>query len=160
MPMTIKGDGLITGSTAPAFSAYISTATQTLTNNGFTKLLCQAEEFDTASAYDNATNYRFQPTIPGYYDIKGCLTATGSTATFQIFASIYKNGSEYKRGTAPYQYNTGQLTMSSNVSGLVYLNGTTDYVELYGYASGTGTMSAVGNSVAYTYFQGYLARSA
>lgn len=160
MPMTIKGDGLITGSTAPAFSAYVSTATQTLTANAFSKILLQAEEYDTTSAYDNTTNYRFQPTIPGYYDIKGCVTATGATSLTQVITSIYKNGTEYKRGGGPFQNAVTTPTMSAGVSALVYLNGTTDYVELWAYASGSGTLSAVGNGVTYTYFQGYLARSA
>lgn len=160
MPMTLKGDGTVTGSTAPAFSAYVSTATQTLTNNALTKILCQTEEFDTANAYDNTTNYRFQPAIPGYYHITGCVTTTGATANFQVFAAIYKNGSEFKRGASPYQSVSTPATMSSAASALVYLNGSTDYVELFAYASGTGTMSAVGNSAAYTFFQGYLARSA
>lgn len=160
MTMTIKGDGLITGSTAPAFSAFVSTATQTLTANAFVKVLCQGEEYDTASAYDNATNYRFQPTVPGYYHITGNVTASGSTSLTQVIATIYKNGAEYKRGGGPFQSVVTTPTMSAGVSALVYFNGTTDYVELWAYASGTGTLSAIGNGSTFTYFQGYLARSA
>lgn len=160
MPMTLNGNGLVTGSTAPAFSAYVSTATQTLTANAFAKILCQTEEYDTASAYDNTTNYRFQPTIPGYYHITGCVTATAATSLTQVISAIYKNGSEFKRGGGPFQNAVTPPTMSAPVSALVYLNGSTDYVELWGYASGTGTLSAVGNNAAYCYFQGYLARSA
>jgi hypothetical protein len=155
MAMTIKGDGIVTGSTAPAFSAYISTASQTFSSSSFTKILCQAEEFDTANAYDNSTNYRFQPTIPGYYQISGAAYINGS-ATYGT-VSIYKNDVEYKRGTA-IVHPTGSA-MSATVTSVVYLNGTTDYLELAGYAQGT-SLSFAGGNTTLTYFNGYLARSA
>ena len=45
----------------PAFSAYASIS-QIVTANTFTKLQANIKEFDTASCYDNVTNYRFTPT--------------------------------------------------------------------------------------------------
>ena len=49
------------GDNTPAFQAYLS-ANQTISNDTFTKLQCNTEDFDTASAYDNSTNYNF--TVP------------------------------------------------------------------------------------------------
>ena len=49
------------GDNTPAFQAYLS-ASQTISNDTMTKLECNTEDFDTASAYDNSTNYNF--TVP------------------------------------------------------------------------------------------------
>ena len=54
----------------PAFSAYLGTS-QTVTTDVATKLQLNTEVFDTASAFDSTTNYRFQPTVAGYYQLNG-----------------------------------------------------------------------------------------
>lgn len=134
--------------TGPAFSAWASTATNTPTAT-FTKVVLVSEEFDTANCYDG--NARFTPNVAGYYLITGAVSYGAST---QI-TSIFKNGSEFKRGT---QSVGGTMTLT-NVSALIYLNGTTDYVELYWYqATGATVNNATGQ--AGTYFQGFLARPA
>jgi hypothetical protein len=139
---------------APAFSAGRST-NQSITAGQWTKVQCQTEEFDTASAYDNATNYRFTPQVAGYYQVSGAVYATGTNLT-QVQARIYKNGSADKLGTPT---STGALNeIGSSVSALVYLNGTTDYVELFGYVSGTSPVFT--GNVALTYFQACLVRAA
>ena len=53
----------------PAFYAY-RTATQTgIASATFTKIQLNVELFDTNSNYDNVTNYRFTPTVAGYYQV-------------------------------------------------------------------------------------------
>lgn len=42
---------------APAFSATRTSSNQSVSSAIWTKVQCQTEEFDTASAYDNATNF-------------------------------------------------------------------------------------------------------
>lgn len=134
--------------TGPAFSAYQSVA-QTLTSSTIAKIQFQTEEFDTANCFDNATNYRFTPNVAGYYQINGVLTVT--TSTTGVLLTIYKNGSRFKDGL--YATNTN----NSSVNALVYLNGTTDYVELYGlFVTGQNTNA----DSRYTYFQGYMVRAA
>jgi hypothetical protein len=136
----------------PAFSAYLTT-TQSITSSTWTKVSLNYKEFDTNTNFDNATNYRFTPTVAGYYQINGCIGINGTAVTRNI-CSIYKNGSEYKRGldapTSIYQI---------VVSSIVYFNGTTDYVELYGYITAT-SLGFVGNSTTATYFNGSMLRSA
>jgi hypothetical protein len=56
--------------TGPAFRAY-NNANQNITASTFTKVLLQVEDFDTASCFDNTTNYRFTPTVAGYYQVSG-----------------------------------------------------------------------------------------
>ena len=140
----------------PAFSAYLST-NQSVTSGQYTKVQCNTEEFDTAGAYDNATNYRFQPSVAGYYMITGLVTFRATTSKGEFLASIYKNGTEFKRGN----YNTINTTnnQSCSASALIYLNGSTDYIELYGYLVGVGSPSFVGG-VETTYFQGVLVGAA
>lgn len=149
MTMTLSGTTGIVQPTAaaPAFSAYASTATSTPTGT-FTKLVFATEEFDTNS---NFASDRFTPTVAGYYQINGA--TSGGFAT--MIVSVFKNGTEYKRGTQAL----GASLSCVNVSTLVYLNGSTDYVELYWYqASGSTQNSTTGSAV--SYFNGAMVRSA
>lgn len=134
--------------TGPAFSAYQSSA-QTLSSNTWTKIQFQTKEFDTNSNFDNTTNYRFTPSVAGYYQINGSFQI--STTICNVVLGIYKNGSAYKWGANPTPGG------GTNVSSIVYLNGSTDYVELYGNVSvGQNTAAAI----QYTYFQAALVRAA
>jgi hypothetical protein len=81
----------------PAFSAYQSVA-QTIPVSIATKMQFQTKEFDTASAFDSTTNYRFQPTVAGYYQINGAANFSAGTSN-TVIVFIYKNGAEAKRGT-------------------------------------------------------------
>jgi hypothetical protein len=138
------------GINGPAFRAYQSSA-QTLSSATFTKLQFQTEVFDTNSNFDNATNYRFTPTVAGYYQINGAFTV--ATSATKMLVLIYKNGLVDTVG-----FDSGSVSISvCSISNLVYLNGSTDYVELYGYF---GTGQNVFASAAYTYFSGSMVRGA
>ena len=136
----------------PAFSAYLS-ANQSISTGVYTKVQFNIKEFDTNSNYDNATNYRFTPTVAGYYQVNSTVDVSGSIATtFQTLA-IYKNGSSFKSGNLTTN-SGGRIT----VSALIYLNGSTDYIEVYGYI--TGTSPAFGGGSGITYFQASMVRGA
>jgi len=137
-----------------AFSAYQSAA-QSLTTGTWTKINLQTKEFDTTSAFDNTTNMRFQPTVSGYYQFSGNISFTG-TSPSTTGASIYKNGSAFKQGTIIYT--SGPSANQIGVSALIYLNGSSDYVELWGYLA--ATTPAVLASASATYFQGFLIQPA
>lgn len=131
----------------PAFSAYQSSS-QTLTSATFTKLLFQTEEWDTNNNFASST---FTPTVAGYYLITGAMEVT--SAVTQIVLRLYKNGAVWKNFS-----NTNTSVVSAlNGSAMVYCNGTTDYVELYGYA---GTGQALDAQKQTTYFQAVMVRSA
>ena len=138
---------------APAFSAYQSSA-QSISGGTYTKIQFQTKEFDTNSNFDNATNYRFTPTVAGYYQINGNFYTTNSASSgYAVIAFIYKNGSQYKWSITRPQTNTS----SASVSSIVYFNGSTDYVELYGYADAGSS----GTTLIYqNYFNGAMIRSA
>lgn len=140
---------------APAFSAYAS-ANQSISNTTWTKVQLNTEEFDTASAFDSATNYRFTPQVAGYYQINAGISFRSSNWTENAIG-IYKNGSLFKSGNqSTFSASTGFV--NSTVSTLVYLNGSTDYVELYGYVN--ATTPGFNGSQTGTYMQGCLVRVA
>jgi hypothetical protein len=144
----------------PAFSAY-RTGTQTgIADSTYTKVQLNTEVFDTASAFDNTTNYRFTPLVAGYYQFSAAVVATGTNLAYTQ-AVLVKNGSApgFTGGySTPISSEAG-----SSVSGLYYLNGSTDYVELYIYADvSVGTIIVYGGSAptAQTYLTGALVRGA
>jgi len=118
----------------PAFGAYRSTD-QSISTGTWTKLQAATELFDTASAYDNATNYRFTPQITGYYQVNGSVYVNAASSLTNVAARIYKNGSAYALGTACGVFSTTEA--GASVSAIIYMNGTTDYLEIWGYAQGT-----------------------
>jgi len=133
----------------PAFSAYYAGAAQSVTSGTFTKALFNTELFDTNSCFASS---RFTPTIAGYYQINATLNFEGSTT--RCITSIYKNGTEYDRG-----FDVSVTTVyKGSASAIVYLNGTTDYIEIYAFI--VGTSLALGADVTNMQFSGAMVRSA
>jgi len=141
---------------APAFSAYAS-ATTAVAQGTSAKIAFATEVFDTNN---NFASSRFTPTVAGYYQINACITFPSftNTSTGEIIAVIYKNGTDYAYGSNFSVASTNHYIMS-NVSTVVYFNGTTDYVEIYAYQS-TGSSLNVVNDAKFTYFSGAMIRSA
>jgi hypothetical protein len=139
----------------PSFSVYRNAA-QSISNSTFTKIQFDTKNFDTATAFDITTNYRFQPTVTGYYQINGVVSMAGSTVSV-MGVEIYKTGASYVRGSVSTN-NTG-LGGISSASAIIYLNGSTDYVELYVWQGSGGALGIqTGNNV--TQFSGALVRGA
>ena len=151
---TITGATITVASTAaPAFSAY-SSAGQSIVTATWTKVQFNVEVFDTNANYDPTTNYRFTPTVAGYYQINATLSMNNGVATAYCNLSIYKNGTENK--TIAYG-NYGGL--SGCMAHLLQMNGTTDYIEIYIYNGEATTRSILGPSPS-TGFSASMVRSA
>jgi hypothetical protein len=145
----------------PAFSAYLSGSDQTISDATTTKITFNAEEFDTNNNFDSTTNYRFTPTVAGYYQINCCAVYRQNPMIDSVIL-LYKNGSSFKRG---YEFSIAAgatvTNMGMMISTLVYMNGSTDYLEVYAYSDGSGTPNlTLINGASQTYFQGILVRSA
>jgi hypothetical protein len=136
------------GVSTPAFSAYLNQA-QT-PSVAWTKVQMNGELFDTASCYDT-TNYRFTPTVAGYYQFN--LTVYQGQALIEMQPAIYKNGAG---GNGVYGPDTAS-TYGVTVSTIMYMNGTTDYVEPYIYLYSSRALTANSSS---TFFTGCLLRGA
>lgn len=122
---SVTGTAMVSGN-MPAFSATIGSS-QSLSAATTTKLQYNTEAFDTNSNYDTS-NYRFTPTVAGYYQINLCQEYSAQTGVQNV--QIYKNGGRVASGGS-YASNIG--TFFSSTSVLVFLNGSTDYVEAYGF---------------------------
>ena len=171
MALTLDGNGTITGLVAgglpdativqadlasgvagngPAFSAYQSSATS-LSNATLTKILYANETFDTNS---NFASSRFTPTVAGYYQITASVAIQISGASYGVLR-VNTTDVAWAYGSGI----VGVLNSTPIVTKLVYLNGSTDYVEFYAEQRSGSTVNTDTNSTG-TWFTGFLARSA
>jgi len=153
----VTGTAMVSGN-MPAFSAYYSSGTTSISNSTWTKVNLATEEFDTNN---NFASNRFTPTIAGYYQINGAVYMSGGAALTQASVSIYKNGTAYKTSAASGSLSA--LPFSSPtvcVSSIVYFNGSTDYVELYCYIYDSGASPYYAGGISVTWFNGAMVRSA
>lgn len=135
----------------PAFSAYLN-VTQNVTTATYTKVNLDVEEFDTNS---NFASGRFTPTVAGYYQIIGSVYSVATSLAY-IQSAIYKNGLNIRNTLTAAQTATNA---TAPVSAIIYMNGSTDYLELYG-SSGGGTANQFGAGITNTFFTGALIRAA
>ena len=99
-------------------------------NAGATKILIDTISRDTESVIDIA-NSRIIPNLPGDYIVMGNVRAAAVPVGQRVNAAIHKNGVIVAYGTVDLQGAEGPS--SSSVSDLIYMNGTTDYLELWAY---------------------------
>ena len=124
-----------------ANSGVISSAT-------YTKVGMDRVVVDTHAYFDTANN-RYLPLIAGYYIISVSIRQEGGNNTY-VQPTVYKNGL-IQAGNA-----VSQAVSSSNLQyttpytqSVIHLNGSTDYVEAWGYtshSSGTGIWGYVNNT--------------
>jgi len=152
MPMTLSGTTGIALPTAaaPAFSAYPATGTN-ISNATWTKVNWDTEYFDTNN---NFASSRFTPTVAGYYQINANLRYANSIGGSTLYISLYKNGSSYTLVGS----GAASTPRAIQASTLMYMNGTTDYVEVYTYQS-SGATEATDTGTTYS-FSGCFVRSA
>lgn len=170
MPMTLSGDGAITGlaagglpdatiqqadlasgvsSTGPAFSAYANTTATTLTGGVNTQIIFDAKAFDTANCFSTST-YRFTPTVAGYYQINVGVTAVFGAGESAVL--LYKNGI-VARVLGDFQ---GPYAYTITSGDIVYFNGSTDYITIGAFTQTTVNTIASGR----TFITGCLIRGA
>ena len=148
----------------PAFMVTKGGTDQTVAASTFTKVAFSTKVLDTNNNFSACTTNcgsgaqtvgesRFTPTIAGIYLFQGQLDCSGGSAGTCIGA-IYKNGSTVVYGTG--SDNEPTYPNRSSVTALLSMNGTTDYVELYGF---TGAGTTFRGLTVVNYFQGTLIAS-
>lgn len=145
--------GLVTVNKDPLM-VLAGTAASVLTTNIASIIGFTTKVHDTNGS---ASLSRFLPNVAGYYDVSaGVVLNTGSTST-TISVSLYLNGAVYaivgRDDSAP-----ANISRRYGGSGLVYLNGVSDYVEVWATIGGPGGGPVV-NAVSST-FTARLARLA
>lgn len=119
-----------TSKAIPIFSA-ISTGSQSVTSATPTKTTLGTVSIDPEGYFASS---KYNPKVAGYYSISWTTTLSGTTID-QAYAAIYKNGVESIRGS---QLNGSFGLFGSTGTYITQFNGTTDYIELWCYLSGTG----------------------
>jgi hypothetical protein len=150
---TVGGKKAVNG---PAFRAYISTG-QTIASAGAqVKVTFGGETFDTDGCFASST---FTPTVEGYYQLNATVRISGPAGTGENMLILYKNGSEYARGTNGSGTEIGGNFYSMQVSDIVYANGTTDNFEVY-IQQGSGSNKDTTAATNISYFSGCMIRGA
>jgi len=134
---------------------------QSITAETWTKVQLNSEIYDSASAFDSSTNYRF--TVPsgqgGKYFFQGSIYANAGDNNLQrIHTRLYKNGSAIvtfsENDWTNQAYRGSDMYSSSAVLSL----SAGDYIELYVNlytGSGNGTLTATGSAAAANRLIGY-----
>ena len=148
--IAVNGKQAVNG---PAFSVWLSRS-QFVGAGRFIKATFQTKEFDTANCFDNTTDFRFKPPVAGYYQVSATLK-NAQVGGGDWGAMIYKNGVLYKSGSEISL--TGSVNLQSHVSALVYLNGSSDYLEVFAFCDYTTNIAA---SQSASFFQGVMVRGA
>ena len=150
--LTSDGSGKLTTQKInyPAFEASLS-STQSVSNDTTVKIQINSEILDTDNCYDNSTNYRFTPTVAGKYFVyaKARGQSSGDNLLRDINLSVYKNGSLLSKTTWLLR-NNYERAATPSIFNIVDMNGSSDYVELFGYINvnsgtpkfGVGTKSS------------------
>ena len=152
------GSGNVTLSSAdfkatPAFEA-INNTNQSMSNNTYTKVTFGTENLDTDSCFASS---RFTPTVAGKYFVYSTLTIQcGTNVGHAGHIQIRKNGSAIFLSQSNVYSNTVMNIFSVSASAIVTLNGSSDYVEIYGLGeNSSGTPSILGNANGESIFGGY-----
>jgi hypothetical protein len=133
----------------PTFSA-IQNAATALSAGTSTKVNFQLEQWDTNNNY-NTSNSRFTPTVAGYYQISSTVRADiASNSVLHIY--VRKNGTDEYAGNF---IGTTSSQCATTVSCLLFLNGSTDYVEIAVFSSSAGNTAGTNQAS----FQGCLVRA-
>ena len=162
--LTVQQNGVNvnTITSAPTFMAYTLTQ-QTISHNSATKVTLNTEEWDTGNCFDTSLS-RFTPNVAGYYNFTVQVRFDSSLSFTNMWTAIYKNGAVTYRG---FEFSNSPgatyFPQQQNTTHLVYLNGSTDYVEVYIYQANSSSASC---AIGYTQtpycnrLYGFLARAA
>lgn len=149
--------------TGPSFRVYQG-SDQAMANSD-TLYIAQltTETFDTDSCFNNTGStvngipaYSFLPNVPGYYQVNGKAYMTKAAGSPYAFIAIVKNGAGVAYGN--YLFSVSAIDLSVMVADLIYLNGTTDYIQL-GCQAGTTSVTIKSGGIN-TYFSAFLAKGA
>ncbi len=141
------------GDTAPAFHAKLSSTQSAPSAATFTKIQFANKVFDTNNCFDT-TNHRFTPNVGGYYMIScGFSYLNGNYGETTAIIQIRKNGGAPAMFGNSNRVGGFESRWGLNVSGVVQLNGTGDYVE--GFIYGPSRQIDSGSE---TFFSGGLVR--
>lgn len=141
----------------PMFLARLN-ANQTISHNTLTLPNYTVEDFDVGGFYDSV-NRRFQPTVAGYYHMTHRYVATVTVGrVYYLVGRLIKSGVTVAGQMSVSTASTGTgAEIGVHVSSLVFLNGTTDFVEpvIYHFDY-TAASTIIAQSTHFSEFSGFL----
>lgn len=134
--------GLNTATDPPLLFTY-QTTVQSVPNITWTAINLHFDVFDTINGHSLVTNItRYTPNVSGTYEVDGQI-AYAVNSTNDRGAQFRKNGATIDG----LQYGAARAGGGSSFasiarcSGVVFLNGSTDYIELYGFQESGGALN-------------------
>ncbi|MFE5582567.1 hypothetical protein [Kitasatospora sp. NPDC056531] len=116
----------------PVFVAYQS-AVQSIPNSSITTIGMDTTVIDTYAGHSNVTNNnRYTPTVAGWYLVVASI-GFAANATGGRDLEIRKNGSTVNLGQSANQAADASITTTIRAVAPVLCNGTTDYIDMFGY---------------------------
>ncbi len=143
----------ITGT--PAFSV-VRTNTSNIPSKTRTSLMFESKEYDTNNLYNLANAGKFQPNIEGYYQLNWSIVTDAIANSEELFTWLNRNGTNYLWG-GNFQTSASHFNCSQG-GAIVYLNGTTDYVDLAVFSQSATTFVWTPSTYYPSRFSGYLIR--
>jgi len=149
--------GVTLKNNTPAFMAYQSAGSTTISSNTETKVQFNTEVFDTDNTFDNSTNYRWTPGVVGKYWMSAqvlCVAGTDNLTEAEFY--IKKNGSTKTKSS--FNFTNNRASVASPIISITdEVNLTTDYYEIYVTINdSSGSPNYGGDSTSFrTYFTGY-----
>ncbi len=154
-----NGSGTFTqtfASNTPAFHVRL-TSNQDVSDAAQTKVNFNEVTIDTNSCWDSS-NYRFTPTVAGKYYVFAQVSCQGTANNVlsEAMASFRINGVRRVTGSMTSNTSTFQSFFSAQVAHIFTLNGSSDYVEVFGRCDVSSSTPQFTPSHEFaTYFMGY-----
>ena len=154
----------------PAFKAFRSAAdgdgTQAVSSNALTKIQFDEVAYDIGGYFDPTTNYRYTPLIAGYYHFVLSGQVGNLVDADDVILRLVKNGDTTTENGGLESQTRIHLTGITNddlfattvpTTTVVYMNGTTDYIEGYMLIGSEDGTDSVINPISHrTYLTGHL----
>ena len=140
------------GSGNLSFASAGNTPASSVASGTSVKVQANTERFDTDSAYDNSSNYRFTPQVAGRYFTYCSFTYNLTNGSIGLVAEIRKNGSAVL--SSKHEDMPGSNYLTGYVGGVVQLNGSSDYLEMFTLTSSGSTRTLAADSQR-TFFGAY-----
>lgn len=138
---------------APVFRATMTGASnQSLTTNVSALLNFTVLSGD-AQGWFSTVNKRYTPQAEGWYQFSWATLAEVASGTATAWSALFKNGAEYARVSQA----SSNINLASTGTVFVYMNGTTDYVDVR--QTIIGTTPFVHGNPAFTNFQGCMLKA-
>lgn len=133
--------------------------TQSLSASTFTKLSCINTEVSDPSGWWDNSNQKFLPTRAGrYLIVAGSQITMVSAATLTSYLLIARlNGSDYAHLARGWIYGAGNIGVSGSC--IVDMNGSTDYVEPFGWQNDSASRTTVAGAERQFFMASYLSDS-